>query len=90
MSEDVDVEKIQVSNTVSSCRINYKHFICYKDDEDDKIKPLHIMLPKTSAYVKSYDRETKWIYLFNEDEELLETYNGICLKKKKELECKPI
>ena len=24
-----------------------------------KIKPLHIMLPKTSAYVKNYDEQTK-------------------------------
>ena len=27
-----------------------------------KIKPLHIMLPKTSAYVKNYDEQTKQIY----------------------------
>ena len=27
-----------------------------------KTKPLCIMLPKTSAYVKYCDGETKWIY----------------------------
>ena len=26
---------------------------------DYKVKPLHIMLPKTSAHVKSYDGQTK-------------------------------
>ena len=26
---------------------------------DNKVKPLHIMLPKTSAYIKSYDEQTK-------------------------------
>ena len=31
-------------------------------DDNHKIKPLHIMLPKTNAYVKSYDGETKWMY----------------------------
>ena len=41
---------------VSSGEKNYKYFIGYKND-DHKIKPLHIMLPKTSAYVKSYDGE---------------------------------
>ena len=35
----------------------YEYFIAYNDD-DHKIKPLHITLPKTSAYVKSYDGET--------------------------------
>ena len=28
----------------------------------NRAKPLHIMLPKTSAYVKSHDEQTKWIY----------------------------
>ena len=26
---------------------------------DHKVKPLHIMLPKTSAYVKIFDGQTK-------------------------------
>ena len=33
------------------------------------------MLPKTSAYVKSYDGQTKWMYFFIDDDELLEKYN---------------
>ena len=28
------------------------------------------MLPKTSAYVKSYDRQTKWINFLLEDDDL--------------------
>ena len=39
---------------------NYKYFIGYLFD-DCKIKPLHILLPKTSTYVKSHDSQTKWI-----------------------------
>ena len=39
---------------------------------DNKVKSLHIMLPKTSAYVKSCDRQTKWIYFLTEDDDLLE------------------
>ena len=35
------------------------------------------MLPKTSIYVKSYDRQTKWMYFFIEDDDLLEKYNTI-------------
>ena len=39
---------------------NYKYSVCYVDDDDYTNKLLHIMLPKTSAYVKSYDSDTKW------------------------------
>ena len=38
------------------------------------------MLPKTSAYVKSYDGQTKWMYFLVEDHDLLEKYNNICNK----------
>ena len=42
---------ILVSHKISS---GEKYVIGYLYD-DYKIKPLHIMLPKTSGYVKSYD-----------------------------------
>ena len=35
------------------------------------------MLPKTSAFVKSYDGQTKWIYFLIEDYDLLEKYDTI-------------
>ena len=35
------------------------------------------MLPKTNAYVKSYDGQTKWMYFLIEDDYLLEKYNTI-------------
>ena len=38
------------------------------------------MLPKTSAYVKSYDRQSKWMCFLIEDNDLLEKYNTICDK----------
>ena len=44
---------------------------------DHEVKPLHIMLPKTSAFVKIYDGQTKWMYFLIEDDDLLEKYNTI-------------
>ena len=35
------------------------------------------MLPKTSAYVKCYDGQSKWMYFFIEHDDLLEKYNTI-------------
>ena len=46
-----------------------KYFTGYLYD-NHKVKPLHIMLPKTIAYVKSYDGQTKWMYFFIEDDDV--------------------
>ena len=46
--EDLDIKNVLVSNKISFVEKYYKYFIGYLDD-DYKIKPLHIMLPKTSA-----------------------------------------
>ena len=35
------------------------------------------MLPKTSAYVKNYDGQIKWMYFLIEHDDLLEKYNAI-------------
>ena len=43
-----------ISNKISSGEKNYNDFIGNLYD-DYKIKLLHIMLPNTSAYVKSYE-----------------------------------
>ena len=52
------------------------------------------MLPKTSAYVKSYDGQTKWMYFLIEDDDLLEKYNTIWDKvktdTKKEFDSEPV
>ena len=38
------------------------------------------MLPKTSAYVKGYDGQSKWMHFLIEDDKLLEKYNTIWVK----------
>ena len=61
--KDVDIETVLVSNKFSFSEKKYKYFIGYLYN-DNKAKALHIMLPKTSTYVKSYDGQTKWMYFF--------------------------
>ena len=73
---DVDIEKVLVSDKISFGEKNYKYFVGYLYN-DSKVKPLHIMLPKTRAYVKSCDGQNKWIYFLIEDDGLLEKYNTI-------------
>ena len=73
---DVDIEKVLVANKIPFGEKSYNYFIGYLND-NHKVKPLYIMLPKTSAYVKGYDGQTKWMYFFIEDDDLLETYDTI-------------
>ena len=61
--KDVDSQKVFVSKKIYSGRKNYKYFIGYLHD-DYKVEPLHIMLPKASAYVKCHDGQAKWMYFF--------------------------
>ena len=56
--EDADIQKVLLSNKTSTDDKNYKYFIGYLYN-DYKVKPLHIMLPKTSAYIKGYDGQTR-------------------------------
>ena len=53
-----------------------------------------MIFPKTKAYVKSYDDQTKWMYFLIKDDELMEKYNTICDKVsadiKKEFDSKPV
>ena len=73
---DVDIEKVLVSNKIYFDEKSCKYFIGYFYN-GNKVRPLPIMLPKTSAYVKSFDEQTKWIYFLFEDDDLLEKCNTI-------------
>ena len=79
----VDIEKVLVSNKISFGEKNCKYFIGYFYN-DHKVKQLHIMLTKTSVYVK-----TKWIYFLIKDDDLLEKYDYLgqsqCWYKKNNL-----
>ena len=46
----------------------------------NKNKPLHIMLPETSPYIKRYHGQAKLMYFLIEDHGLLEKCNIICDK----------
>ena len=75
--EDVHIEKVLGTNKISfGEKKNYEYFIDYSRN-GNKAKPLNIILPKTSTYVKSYNGQTKWMYFLIEDDDLLEKYNTI-------------
>ena len=51
-----------ISDKFSCGEKSYNLFIGYMD-HNCKIKSVSIILPKTSAYSKSYDGKTKWMYI---------------------------
>ena len=53
---------------------------------DHKVKTLPIKLPKTSAYINSYDVQTKWNSFLIEDNGLLEKYNIVWDKVSADIE----
>ena len=55
---DVGIEKVLVLNKIYFGEKNCKYFIGFLYN-GNKVKPFNIMLPITSPYVKSYDRQTK-------------------------------
>ena len=52
---------------------NYNYFNGYLYN-DHKGGALYMMLPKTNAYAKRYDGQTKWKYFLIVDLDLLEKY----------------
>ena len=72
----MDIETVLVSNKISFGEKTYKYFIGYLY-KGNRVKPLHIILPNTSAYIKMYDGQTKWMYFFIEDDDSLEEYSNI-------------
>ena len=89
----VDIEKVLVSNKICLAEKIYKYFIGYLHN-DNKVKPLYIMLPKTNAYVKSCDGQTKWMHFLIKDDDLLAKYNTTSDKVsadiKKEFDNEPV
>ena len=57
--KDVDIEKLIVFTKIFLRKQNYKYLIGYLHN-DDKVRPLHIMLTKKNTYINRYNGITKW------------------------------
>ena len=80
MIDNIDVNKIVVSNKISCGKNDFRYIIGYKDGK--KIRPLCIFLPKMSAYRRDFDK-TKCMSFLIKDGKLLEKYNEIWKKVSK-------
>ena len=72
----INFTTIKVLSFLKDGKKNHKYFIGYLHN-DHKVKTFHIILPKTSAYIKIYDGQAKLMYFLIEDDDLLEKYNTV-------------
>ena len=82
----VNVNQILISDKVEHSDTGFKHFIGYKDD--DIVRPLCIILPQMSGYIKYFDNGGKNMSFMIEDDSLLVKYSEVWNKIKKTLNTK--
>ena len=75
MLDSVDLSKIVVSSRWKLNDTTYKYFCEYLNN--DVIKPLCVILPQMSGYIKYFDNNGKNISFVTDDKEVYEKYNEI-------------
>ena len=66
---NIDINKIVVSNKFLFGKQDFKYFIGYKDNKD--IRPLHIFFPEMSIF-KRYSDKTKCMYFMIKDGKIID------------------
>ena len=82
----VNVDQIVVSDKFKHNNEGFKYFIGYQEGEI--VKPLCIILPQMSGYIKYFKNGGKNMSFFVRDDNVLDKYNGICGVIKKMLKIK--
>ena len=75
MLDSVDLSKIVVSSRWKLNDTTYKYFCGYLNN--DVIKPLCVILPQMSRYIKYFDNGGKNMSFVTDDKEVYEKYNEI-------------
>ena len=91
---EVDIKRIALSDKKSLCKDSNKFFIGFRHEGNAFPSPLCLKLPQMKAYVKYFDKNSKYINHLVKDEKLLTKYlkiwNRIKSLIKKELISEPV
>ena len=79
----VEADKIVVSDKFEHSDDGFKYFIGYKEGEI--VKPLCIILPQMSGYIKYFENKGKNMSFMVKNDNVLDEYNEIWDKIKKKL-----
>ena len=77
----VNVDQIVISDKFKHSDDGFKYFIGYKEGEI--VKPLCIILPQMSRYIKYFENRGKNMSFLTKDDDVLNKYNEIRDKIKK-------
>ena len=58
----VDTDQMVVSDKYNHSDNGSKYFISYLDGDDNIIRPLYILLPQMSGYIKFFDDGKKYVF----------------------------
>ena len=79
---EVDIERIALSDKKSLNKDSFKYFIGYRHEGNAFPSPLFIKLPQMNAYAKYFDKNSKYMNHLVKDEKLLKKYFKIWNKIK--------
>ena len=82
----VNVDQIVVSDKFKHSDDSFKYFISYKEDEI--VKPLCIILPQMTGYIKYFENGGKKMSFMIKEDDVLDKYNKIWGKTKNKLNIK--
>ena len=71
----INVDQILVSDKFKHSDEGFKYFIGYQEDET--VKPLCIILPQMSGYIKYFKNDGKNMSFFVKDDNLLDKYSEV-------------
>ena len=84
--KSVNVDQVVVSDNFKHSDKGFKYFISYQEDKIGK--PLCIILPQMSGYIKYFENSGKNLFFMAKDDDVLDKYNKILDKIKKKLNIK--
>ena len=82
----VNVDQIVISDKFSHSDNGFKYFIGYQEGEI--VKPLYIILPQVSGYIKYFENGGKSMSFMVKDDNMLDKYNKIWGKIQEKLSIK--
>ena len=74
----VNVDQMVVSDKFKHSDDGFKYFIGYKEGEI--VKPLCIILPQMSGYIKYFENSGESMSFFVKNDDVLDKYNGTRLR----------
>ena len=79
---EVDIERIKLSNKKSYGKDSFKYFIGYRHECNALPSPLFIKLPQMNVYTKYFDKNSKYMNYLVKDEKILNKYLKYGMKLK--------